>query len=97
MKNYVVYESNYGDLIIEGCSATNIIGVFTSYEKALKCFNNQINKGIEDGFVKDGEYTESKISVPYKHITMFSGYQENWNRYYEIEIKDIVVDYMTEE
>lgn len=97
MKNYVVYESNYGDLILEGCNATNIIGVFTDYEKALKCFNNQINKGLKQGFIKDEENVESEISVPYKNIIMFSGYQENWDRYYEIELKDIIVNYMIEE
>lgn len=88
MKVYVVYESNYGELILNGCEPTQIIGIFSSKDKAYECKMEQIDKGLEMDYLIDKDNKNYQDS---NTVIMFKNEQENWNCFYEIivEVKEI--------
>ncbi len=87
MKNvYIVYESNYGDLILDGCEATQIIGIFSNKDKAYECKMEQIDTGIENGYLID---EDNKNFQENDTVIMFKDEQENWSCFYEIIIEKI--------
>ena len=88
MKVYVVSIINYGELANE-CGGAEILGVYKTKEQAKISKNKYIEGDIADGYLLDedlkGNYEERDI------VTMFSGYQENWNCYYELVIDECEV------
>lgn len=90
MKVYVVYESNYGEILSDnGFNATDIIGVFFNKNEALKCKMEHIKIGKENGYIVDEEIEDINNC---NDIIMFREYQENWNCYYEIRIEEREVE-----
>ena len=96
MKVYVCYELNNHELAIENGSMQELT-VFVSPEKAREWFLKRIEQGKKDGFLLDREdemiaedqtIDEEKIieniGEGYAELTMFAGYQENWNESYAI-------------
>lgn len=82
MEIWVVYESNYGDLILDGCNATTLVNVFTNENEALECKLERIEIGEEQGYVRDLECEDYKDLL--RTLIMFKNEQENWDDYYEI-------------
>lgn len=87
MKIYIVLEKYYGELLQETGNCADIIGIYKDIEKAKNKTNEIIKNDIANDFVLDnnGEI----IAKEEKNYRLFYGYQENWNCYYEIEIKEI--------
>lgn len=86
---YLVYESNYGELQCE-CDATSIIGLYKTKDEALEIVKREVENNKEYDFVLDNEDIDSSIEKR-GCLTMFYKYQENWNSYFEIIIKEINV------
>lgn len=86
---YLVYESNYGELLYE-CDSTDIIGLYDSKEKAIKKAKEVINNNLSYGnWVIDKE--RNNIDED-NFVRFFYGEQENWGDYFEIIIKKIEVE-----
>ena len=96
MKVYVCYELNNHELAIDAGQMTDLT-VCSTKEKAKKWFIERAEKGKEEGFIPDTEdmmtgegdaivekEVEKEIEKGYAQLTMFSGYQENWDESYEI-------------
>ena len=95
MKVYVCYEENNHDIAID-CGAINALIVFDTAEKAKRWFTVRANNGVDDGFVIDADndifeglaFDEERllkaIEGGWASITMFRGYQENWDESFEI-------------
>lgn len=90
MKVFVCYEENNYALAIE-CGAITDLTVFDTAEKAKLWFAGQANKAIDNGFVMDAEsdaFGEERLLKEIENgwaaLTMFRGYQENWDESYTI-------------
>lgn len=83
---YLVYESLYGELLYE-CESTTIVGLYDSKEKAIKKVKDLIN--AEDLYVLDIERNNLEQD---NYVRLFYDYQENWNCYYEIIIKELKIN-----
>lgn len=88
---YLVYESCYGELVIESDESTCIIALYDSLEKA----KNKVKELIENQ-LKDEErwvLDEEKNDIDRdNYVRLFWHEQENWNCYYEILIKKLEVE-----
>lgn len=87
MKIYIVYESNYEDLVREGCEGTLLIGAFIDEKKALECKKQRIEEGKNIGFV-----TDRQSSVYSNPVRMYDKEIDNFDRYYEIYHEEIEVE-----
>lgn len=76
MKVYVVYESYYGELIQDTGDSTQIIGVYSSLEKAKEKVNNIVQADLENNYVLDDE-TENIINENGGYFRLFYNNQEN--------------------
>lgn len=83
MKVYVVYESYYGELIQDTGDSTQIIGVYSSLEKATEKVNNIVQADLENNYVLDDE-SENTINENGGYFRLFYNNQENWQCYYEV-------------
>lgn len=90
MKVYVVYESYYGELVLETGDCTDILGVYTDLEKVKEKVNNIVQSDLEDNYVLDNQ-TENTINENGGYFRLFWNNQENWQCYYEliVEVKEI--------
>jgi hypothetical protein len=104
MKVYVCYEENNHDYAIE-CGAISDLAVYDTPEKALLWFAERVSEGLKDGFVLDSEdpayinnnvYDMKKVaqdlqSSEFVSLTLFNGYQENWDESYAIciDVKEV--------
>lgn len=90
MKVYVVYESYYGELIQDTGDSTQIIGVYSSLEKAKEKVNNIVQADLENNYVLDDE-TENIINENGGYFRLFYNNQENWQCYYEVvaEVEEV--------
>lgn len=92
MKLYLVYESNYGDMVtLDGCDSTNIIGVYKTREEAERKRQSLIEAEMmdNDGWILDKEVEKDYLNKDV--VIMFWEEQENWSNYYEICIKEMEV------
>lgn len=88
---YLVYEGNYGELQNE-CDATTIIGLYKTKEQAIEIMKHEVETNKEYGFILDDEDMDIDSSIEERgYLTMFYKYQENWDSYFEIIIKEINV------
>ena len=86
---YLLYESMYGDLLFE-CDGTNIIGLFSTKEQAIKTAQKYIQDYItEQGFVLDDE---CDCFGKYNMVRLFYKEQENWSSYFEMIIKEMELE-----
>lgn len=95
MKVFVCYEENNHALAIE-CGGITDLTVFDTAEKAKRWFTGRVNEGVDDGFVMDAEndvfeglaFDEQRllkaIEDGWASITMYRGWQENWDESYAI-------------
>lgn len=91
MKLYLVYESNYGEIILEGCDSTDIVGIFKTREQAEMKRQELIEKAtLNDGWVLDEQVKQDYLNKDV--VIMFWQEQENWSNYYEIHIKEMEVN-----
>lgn len=90
MKVYVVYESYYGELIQDTGDSTQIIGVYSSLEKAKEKVNNIVQADLENNYFLDDE-TENIINENGGYFRLFYNNQENWQCYYEVvaEVEEV--------
>ena len=86
---FLLYESYYGEIILECGESTNIIGLYSSKEKAIEKARKLIEEDKKNNYVLDKEC--NNIEEDY-YVRMFFNNQENWNCYYEIFIKEIKLD-----
>lgn len=92
-KVYVVYESRFGDLLVD-CEATEIIGVYTDIEKATQKVIDIVNDELdsENDWIIDENNLNDNNELEFKnYVCMFFNKQENWNCYYEIHIEETEV------
>ena len=87
---YLVYESLYGELLYE-CDSTNIIGLFSSKEKAIAKAKEMIKEQLENDntYVLDNEKNDIEND---SLVRFFFNRQGNWNCYYDIIIKKVELD-----
>ena len=86
---YLVYESLYGDLLNE-CDSTNIIGLYSTKEKAIKKVKEMIaNELSSDSYVLDEERNNIEED---NYVRFFFNQQENWSCFYEILIEKVEVE-----
>lgn len=88
MKLYLVYQSNYGELL-QDVSATDIVGIYKTREEAERIRDNIIEDDINNGWVLDKEVKNNYLNKDL--VIIFWAEQENWNNYYEICIKELEV------
>lgn len=89
MKVYVVYESNYGEILEDCGEATCIAGVYSEYEKAERKVKDLLNASLGTYvFDKDCENTIDEYGGYYR---LFYNSQENWRCYFEIimEVREV--------
>lgn len=97
---YLVYESMYGELVYE-CGATNIVGLYSTKELAQEKVKQMVERQLsENNWVLDEDIFSIITSVGstktngtdlngYNFVRLFWEKQENWNCYFEIEIKEM--------
>lgn len=84
-KVYIVYEMNYGDLILE-CDAANILGVYKNHGAAIEKVKELIKNTLDDGYyILDEERNNIERD---NYVRFFYKCQENWNDYFEICIEE---------
>lgn len=90
MKVYVVYESYYGELVLETGDCTDILGVYTDLEKVKEKVNNIVQSDLADNYVLD-DNEKNAIDENGGCYRLFWNNQENWQCYYEIvaELKEV--------
>ena len=88
-KIYLVYMSNYEEVVRDGAEATEILGIYEDKEKAYNVARNQINKVLEDhNWVLDEERNDLDRDG---FVRFFFNNQENWNCYFEINVTELEV------
>ena len=87
---YLLYESYYGEIVLDCGDSTHIIGLYSSKEKAIKKAKEIMKIDIEENnYVLDKEHNNIEEDL---YVIMFFNNQENWNCYYEIAIDKIELD-----
>lgn len=83
-KVYVLYESNYGEILLE-CDSTYLVGVYKNREDAVKKAKENIEYQLKDfNYVLDIENNDIENGF----VRLFYKEQENWGCYYEIIIEE---------
>lgn len=98
-KVYLCYEVNNHQLALE-CGAVNEIKAFGSVDKTAAWVLERVKCGTDDGYIVDAEYGEVTLDRLIKelnddgcvYITMFNGYQENWDVSYAIIVQRTEVE-----
>jgi len=98
-KVYLCYEVNNHQLALE-CGAVNGIKTFGSIDKTVEWVLERVKCGTDDGYIVDAEYGEVTLDRLIKelnddggiYITMFNGYQENWDVSYDIIVQRTEVE-----
>lgn len=87
---YLLYESLYGELLYE-CDSTNIIGLFSSKEKAIEKAKKMIKEQLENDntYVLDNEKNDIEND---NLVRFFFNNQDNWNCFYDIIIEKLELD-----
>lgn len=81
-KIYIVYYSNYEDVVRDGADATEIIGVYKNKDEAIKVAKERIKKTLEDHEIMlDIERDDIDRD---NYVRFFCGWQENWSCYFEL-------------
>lgn len=84
---YLVYEGLYGDLQDE-CGSTYIAGLYANRADAVKKAKELIEADMKlNNYVLD----ESNNDIESGFARLFWDQQDNWNCYYEIEVKEMKV------
>lgn len=92
MKVYVVYESYYGEIIVDTGSSTNLIGVYSDIEKAKENVEDRVKYDLENyNYVLDQEI-DNIITEKGGFYRLFYENQENWSYYYEIIVEEREVE-----
>lgn len=88
-KVYLVYMSNYEDIVRDGAEATEILGIYKDKEKAYEVARNQINKVLKNhSWVLDNERDDLDRDG---YVRFFLFNQENWDCYFEISVTELEV------
>lgn len=96
---YLCYEVNNHQLALE-CGAVNEIKAFCSINKTVEWVLERVKCGTDDCYIVDAEYGEVTLDRLIKklndtggiYITMFNGYQENWDVSYDIIVQRTEVE-----
>lgn len=87
---YLLYESYYGEIVLDTGDSTNIIGLYSSKEKAIEKAKELIETDVKNNnYVLDIENNNIEED---SYVIMFWNNQENWSCYYEIFIKKLELD-----
>ena len=87
---YLLYESYYGEIVLDVGDSTNIIGLYSSKEKAIEKAKELIETDVKNNnYVLDIENNNIEEDG---YVIMFWNNQENWSCYYEIFIKKMKLD-----
>ena len=87
---YLLYESYYGEIVLDVGDSTNIIGLYSSKEKAIEKAKELIGTDIKNNnYVLDIENNNIEEDG---YVIMFWNNQENWSCYYEIVIEKLELD-----
>lgn len=94
IKVYLCYEENRNQLFLE-CGAVDELKAFGSIDKTVEWVLERVKCGTDDGYIVDAEYGEVTLDRLIKelnddggiYITMFNGYQENWDVSYDIIVQ----------
>lgn len=98
-KVYLYYEVNNHQLALE-CGVVNEIKAFGDINKTVAWVLERVKYGTDDGYIVDAEYGEVTLDRLIKelnddggiYITMFNGYQENWDVSYDIIVQRTEVE-----
>ena len=85
-KVYLLYESNYGELLCE-CDSTNIIGLYKNKEQAIKKAKELVANDLQDNYVLDNE----NYDIENGYARLFYNNQENWGCYFEMFIEEMEI------
>lgn len=98
MNVYLCYEENNHQLAFE-CGTIDELTAFGEIGKAVVWAYDRIKHGTNDGYIVDAEYgdvtpdrllneltTDGSID-----ITLFNGYQENWDVSYDVIVRKVEV------
>lgn len=84
---YLLYESYYGEIVLDCGDSTNIIGLYKTKEQAIEKAKELIKiDTTENNYVLDDEIEDNGYWL------LFYNNKENWNCYYEIIIKEMEVE-----
>jgi hypothetical protein len=88
-KVYLVYMSNYEEVVRDGAEATEILGVYKNKEEAYNVAKAQINKVLDDhNWVLDMERDDLDRDW---FVRFFFNNQENWDCYFELSVAELEV------
>lgn len=87
-KVYLVYMSNYEEVVRDGAEATEILGVYNNKEEAYNVARNQINKVFDHNWVLDMERDDLDRDG---YVRFFFNNQENWDCYFELSVTELEV------
>lgn len=88
-KVYLVYMSNYEEVVRDGAEATEILGVYKNKEEAYKVARAQMNKTLNDhNWLLDIERDDLDRD---EYVRFFFNNQENWDCYFEISVTELEV------
>ena len=85
---YVVTEINYGEFCIDN-DTIETLRVFNDKTKAIKYVENLIN--CRKKIFQLDECYDNQVEID-KVIRFFDTYQDNWNAYFEICVKKVILD-----
>lgn len=92
------YEENRHQLARE-CGAIEKLQAFGSVSKAVQWVLDRVKEGTDDGYIVDKEYGEVARDRLFEEIleggidiTLFNGYQENWDVSYDIIAQKVEVE-----
>jgi len=104
MKVYACYEENNHAYLIE-CGAITDFTIYDTPEKALLWFAERVSEGVKNGHIIDSDdpnYINNNVcdmkqisndlkDDNFVSLTMFNGYQENWDESYAIciDVKEV--------
>ena len=88
-KVYLVYMSNYEEVVRDGAEATEILGLYKDPAEAKAVAKAQINKVLEDhNWVLDEERNDLDRDW---FVRFFFNNQENWDVYFELSVAELEV------
>lgn len=95
---YLCYEVNNHQLALE-CGAVNEIKAFCSINKTVEWVLERVKCGTDDCYIVDAEYgdvTPDRLLYELTtdgciDITLFNGYQENWDVSYDVIVRKVEV------
>jgi hypothetical protein len=88
-KVYLVYMSNYEEVVRDGAEATEILGIYNNKEEAYNVARSQINRVLEDhNWILDMERNDLDRDG---YVRFFFNNQENWDCYFELTVAELEV------